>query len=272
MHSRCRKLLFRLAWRSTLPWVWSCSLLCGQQSSAPVKDNSGQQIFSACAGCHGLDGGGGEHAPNIATNPEVRAMSDPALAAIIRNGIPAAGMPGFGKLLDENQLRAVLLYLRSLQGAGSTITSRGDATRGRELFFGRAGCAQCHMMSGAGGSFGADLSTYAQGRSADALREAILAPEKVVDPRRGPVNVTTRSGKTYSGLIRNEDNFSLQMQTPDGKFHFFDKTDLASIERDARSLTGSHGNKLSSAELDDLVNFLSHVTGGSSKPDQEEDE
>jgi cytochrome c oxidase cbb3-type subunit 3 len=33
----------------------------------------GAAIFASnCAGCHGADGRGGEHAPNIATTPEVQ--------------------------------------------------------------------------------------------------------------------------------------------------------------------------------------------------------
>lgn len=42
---------------------------------------------SNCAACHGADGRGGEHAPNIATAPEVQHLADTDLAGIIRNGI-----------------------------------------------------------------------------------------------------------------------------------------------------------------------------------------
>ena len=75
----------------------------------------GEQIFrSTCAACHGLDGRGGEHAPNIATEPRVQGMDDDALAKVITNGIPAAGMPGFGSSLKPEQIRSVVTYLRTL--------------------------------------------------------------------------------------------------------------------------------------------------------------
>jgi hypothetical protein len=35
----------------------------------------------------------------------------------------------------------------------------------------------------------------------------------------------------YSGRVRNEDNFSLQLQTLDGAFHLFMKSELRSFER-----------------------------------------
>ena len=62
----------------------------------------GGAIFASnCAGCHGADGRGGEHAPNIATAPEVQHMTDRELAGIIRYGIAGAGMPAFSSLKQQ---------------------------------------------------------------------------------------------------------------------------------------------------------------------------
>src|SRR5712692_5696408 len=59
----------------------------------------GEQTFaSSCAGCHGLDGRGGERAPNIAENPKVQHLADSQIFHIIENGIPGTGMPGFHAL------------------------------------------------------------------------------------------------------------------------------------------------------------------------------
>jgi putative heme-binding domain-containing protein len=233
----------------------------------------GQQAFSQCAGCHGLDGAGGEHAPNIATDPRVQRMSDAALLAIIKNGIPAAGMPSFSKLLNDQQTHAVLAYLRSLQGARSDTPVPGNAMAGRELFFGKAACSQCHMMNGRGGSLGTDLSGYGKSHSPAAIREAILKPGKNLDPRYGTVMVITKSGQSYRGLIRNQDNFSLQIQTADGAFHFFDKTNVARTEMDPAPLMPSdYGTKLTQSEIDDLISFLSQPADSPAKQENDEDE
>jgi putative heme-binding domain-containing protein len=130
------------------------------------------------------------------------------------------------------------------------------------------------MVNGAGGFFAADLSTYAKGRTESKIREAILSPNKDLDTRRGTVAVTTAAGQTYRGIIRNEDNFSLQMQTPDGAFHFFEKCDLTKITHEPASLMpADYGSKLTNAEIDDLVSFLAQAAANAaSKNTNEEDE
>jgi cytochrome c oxidase cbb3-type subunit III len=112
-----------------------------------------------CAGCHGLDGRGGEKGPNIATRPEISGRSDDEILAILRHGVPGAGMPAFSRLGDK-KLEAVVRHLRSLQGLNGKTDLAGNTDEGRKLFFKDGGCATCHMINGAGGFLGSDLSTY----------------------------------------------------------------------------------------------------------------
>jgi cytochrome c oxidase cbb3-type subunit 3 len=218
----------------------------------------GQAIFSAtCASCHGLDGHGGEHAPDIATAPRIQAISEQLLEKIVRDGIPAAGMPGFGLKLGDKQIAEVLRYLRVLQGKGQTAALPGDPARGREIFFGSARCGGCHMVTGQGGFIGADLSAYGANHDEAEIRTAIVKPGN-----QGTVSVTTREGRKYFGLVRNKDNFSLQIQTADGKFHFFDKQDLIHVERPSQPLMPeTYGTQLSKSELDNLISYLMKASG-----------
>src|SRR5262249_38850243 len=58
-----------------------------------------QQTFASnCAGCHGLDGKGGERGPDIVTRPNIRELSDAELIQILEKGIPQKAMPSFGYL------------------------------------------------------------------------------------------------------------------------------------------------------------------------------
>ncbi|MGH9404781.1 MAG: c-type cytochrome [Terriglobia bacterium] len=217
-------------------------------------------FVSRCAVCHGLDGRGGEHAPDIATNPRVQQLSDVRLFEIIRDGIPAGGMPSFSAL-GKPGIQAVLGYLRILQGSHRAQPVPGNAARGRALFFGSAGCSGCHMIRGQGGFLGPDLSDYAISHSLPEIRGAILEPNKNLSSQRGTVTVVTRDGRKYTGVARNEDNFSLQMQTPDGAFHLFMKSDLTAVRYESRSLMPSdYGSKLSAGQLDDVVSFLVRAT------------
>jgi len=238
-------------------------LLCALSALAPAQQHSnreGQQIFATrCATCHGLDGQGAERGPNIAGRREVRQLSDHALAQIIGRGIPSAGMPAF-RALGSARIEAVVHHLRSLQGRGPTLPLPGDTGRGQTLFSGKAQCGQCHTVNGEGGFLGSDLTSYASRLPVDEIRSAIADPNKNLDPRRQTVVVTCADGTTKTGIARNEDNFSLQLQTADGAFHSFVKSDLKSLEHQPRSLMpADYGTSLSPAEIDDIVSYLMKV-------------
>jgi len=234
--------------------------------------NTGKQIFSTtCAACHGLDGGGGERGPNISRRREVQRLPDKALLQIVREGVPATGMPAFGSL-GEARIQAVVRYLRSLQQPTGAADLSGDSKHGKKLFFGQFGCSQCHMVKGEGGFMGSDLSTYASTQSAADIRNAIAAPNQNLDPRKRTVVVTTVDGQTLTGIARNEDNFSLQLQTADGTLHLLNKSELQSIEYQARSLMpDDYGSRLSRQELDDLVSYLVSIARNTNKPKAEQE-
>jgi len=93
----------------------------------------GKQVFeSRCAGCHGLDGRGGERAPDIAFNTKTQQRSDDELSQIVRRGFPGTGMPPFAA--PESNVKNVVAYLRQLQGKNESARFPGNARKGRELF------------------------------------------------------------------------------------------------------------------------------------------
>jgi len=217
----------------------------------------GRKSYEArCSMCHGLDARGGEHAPGIANSRDVQQKSDKALFQIIRGGLPAAGMPSF-PTLPENEIEAVVKYLRSLSEAATVENAKGDPLRGEKLFFGRAQCGDCHMLAGKGGFIGPDLSDFAVSHSVEEIRAATVRPEEKLLPEQQVINVETTDGLKLSGLVRNEDNFSMQLQGIDGRFHLLMKSQIAKVESTGHSLMpADYGARLSSAELDDLVSFI----------------
>src|SRR5262249_12573164 len=82
------------------------------QSERPIAE-ARQTFENRCAACHGLDGRGGERAPDIATAPKTQNRTDAALTQIITNGIPTSGMPSFSSL-DAPTIKALVKYLRVL--------------------------------------------------------------------------------------------------------------------------------------------------------------
>jgi putative heme-binding domain-containing protein len=245
--------------------VFFFSDLISAKSGSPQAEQPlavGRQFFeNRCAGCHGLDGRGGEHAPDIATRAAAQRRSDAAIALTIRTGIPSVGMPAF-PTLDDSTLRSLVAYVRFLQGRASVVKLPGDPVRGKSLFFGKARCSECHTLAGAGGFLASDLSSYARNHGPDDIRQAILTPAKA-SRAAALTEVTGRDGKKYSGVTRNEDNFSLQLQTPDGVFHLFQKSEVASVARENTSLMPSdYASTLKAEELQDLIAFLMTTNSG----------
>jgi cytochrome c oxidase cbb3-type subunit III len=226
-----------------------------RRADGQVSLADGRQVFeSRCAACHGLDGRGGERAPDIATRATLQRRSDAELAHIVQAGIPAGGMPGFATL-DEGTLKAVVAYLRLLQGKASDAKLPGAPGNGKVIFFGKGRCAECHMVGGSGGFIASDLTAYGRTRSAEEIREAIVKPDG--KGRQGAAVVTTKDGRKYSGVVRNEDNFSLQLQSLDGAFHLFEKSEVESLARQTEPMMPTdYGSTLSASELNDLLSFL----------------
>jgi cytochrome c oxidase cbb3-type subunit 3 len=242
------------------------------QQTNPVREKpratqaSENPIFSStCAGCHGLDGRGGEKAPGLVGNPQAEQLTDAQIFGIISNGISGTGMPAF-RTLGEEQVRALVAYVRTLQGKVETRTLPGDATQGKKLFYGKGECSTCHMISGQGGFLGPDLSTYGSEASADTILGAIVNPDRVVPAGYRSGVATTRDGTRVAGVIRNEDNFSLQILAPDGSFHLFEKSKLKKLEYPKEPLMPTnYRGRLSAGELNDLVSYLMSTSASPTK-------
>jgi cytochrome c oxidase cbb3-type subunit III len=261
VHKTIPAILFRLALVTSFAVQVAAQ---AQEKAASVIPRSfsseGARLFSSrCASCHGLDGHGGERAPDIADKQELKKTTDEKLKKIIREGVPGSGMPSFRSLGDV-KIQALLRHLRGLQGQDSKSLLPGSPLTGKVLFFGKAACSECHVVNGAGGFMGSDLSAYGRGKSATEIRGIITNPNKYLEDRGRVVLVTTLEGKTFTGVERNEDNFTLQLQTRDGAFLFFQKSGVREIKHQREALMPSdYASRLSRQELDDIVSYLMNL-------------
>jgi cytochrome c oxidase cbb3-type subunit 3 len=223
--------------------------------SDPSSDSSkGKNIFETkCATCHGLDGLGGEHAPDIIRRPAVKTLSDQRLLDLIQDGIPEEGMPSFPSLGKEGG-KAVVAYMRFLQGKSVGDSAAGDPVRGKELFSGEGGCSACHQIGGRSHFVAGDLAGFARDHPGNEIRDAILRPS---GEEHETATAVERDGRKFSGTIRNEDNASLQLQDADGRFYLLMKSSLVSVQRKSgESMPVDYGHRLSGTELDDLVSYI----------------
>jgi cytochrome c oxidase cbb3-type subunit III len=250
------RLFLMLAGSSLIPLA---RLPMPAQAGQSSGSSQGAQLYATnCAFCHAADGRGGR-APAIATLPQVIALPDQELVAIVHNGETDRGMPAFPGLGDQGA-RAVVGYLRALQGvmnAAAPVKLPGDPQTGRQLFFATARCSNCHTVEGEGGFMAQELTSYARNRKAHEILQAIVNPDANMDPAARVAEVRTRTGKRLTGAVRAEDNMNLTLQTVDGRYHFLTRDSLAAVNFTGHSLMPrDYGTQLTAQQLDDLVSFL----------------
>ena len=203
--------------------------LWGPQTTADV-----QQTYSKlCGGCHGDDARGTQQAPGLSGNPSVRGRSLQSLRNVIRNGIPAAGMPGFD--LPAATLDALATMIVSLNRVAATSSVPGDVAAGRRFFFGKGQCASCHLVQGEGSPIGPDLSDIGLALTVDEMREALLNPDARIAPGYGVVSLRLRNGQTLRGFARSRSSFDVAVQDLTGAFHAVSLDDVAVIADEKRS-------------------------------------
>jgi putative heme-binding domain-containing protein len=227
-----------------------------------------------CAFCHGLGARGGGRGPDLTRTQKKHGSTDEELYHTINEGLPGTAMPangttGQGVGMTAEEVWEVITYIRSVEK--KTIVT-GNAAKGDTLFHGTAGCAMCHMVNGKGGRLGPELSSIGEARSVDSLVESVRNPNRrlawglIESTKEFPqeylsVNVETADGQKFSGVVLNEDNFTLQMMDMREQIHLFEKDKLKTCEISRESRMPAYDSKtLSDNDLQDIIGYLVSVS------------
>jgi cytochrome c oxidase cbb3-type subunit 3 len=234
----------------------------------PADVDQGKATFEQrCSVCHGLDGGGAM-GPNIQAIP--MRIGAPMVASTITNGISGA-MPSFAGQLSDAQIQQVIAYLLTLTRK-DTGTVTGDASKGKEVYD-ASGCASCHIIDGQGGDSGPELTKVGALRGPSYLKTTLLypgsdLPQAHVFLETGGlldfmfIHLVTNAGKSYEGTRVVEDSFHIVIRDAQGSFHSFAKSDLKELKKEpGKSVMPSFRDKLSAAQIDDLVAYLAGLKG-----------
>jgi putative heme-binding domain-containing protein len=102
-------------------------------------------------------------------------------------------------LPDEQRIKRLGALIRPEQ----ILSLKGDAGRGRELFFKAGGlqCANCHRIAGTGSTLGPDLSQIGKKYTRALILENILEPSKTIEAQYQTYVVETDDGKLFTGLL-----------------------------------------------------------------------
>lgn len=233
------------------------------------------QFRSNCAFCHGLGARGGGRGPDLTRAQKRHGNSDADLFRTINEGVPGTAMPPNGATqqgvgMTDTEIWQVIAYIRSVQ-VKTPAQPPGDAAHGKQLFFGAAVCSTCHMIEGKGGRLGPDLTTTGSARAIDYLVESVRYPSrrlaqgiseamKEFSQEYETVKVETADGQKFTGVILNEDHFTVQMLDLREQIHLFEKDKLRSFEKSRKSLMPAYDKSmLSDRDLQDILAFLLSV-------------
>jgi putative heme-binding domain-containing protein len=247
--------------RYTILGLW-CALALSAQVKAPTDAASlkeGHTLYEFhCAFCHGKGDDG--MAANLMTPNLVHAPTDAALVNIIRNGISGSDMPPALGMSDEEMLK-VAGYVRSL-GRSAPTSVTGDKAKGKALYEGKGGCANCHMIEGKGGRMGPDLTLIGAMRSPSNLKTSIVEPDAAMVGGWTMVRVALKNGQRVNGIRLNEDNFHISLRDGRGQIRTIAKEDATSIQRDlTKSSMPSYAKVFNESEMTDLIAYLFSLRG-----------
>src|SRR5437867_4751027 len=228
----------------------------GQYSQADVE--TGYNLYNTnCITCHGANG---DSVPgvNLRSGQFRRASNDSDLNRLIQTGIPGTAMPP-GRF-NTAELAGLVAYIRSMREFDAQ-PARGDARRGQTLFEGKGGCTTCHRINGKGSRVGPDLSDIGAVRSPNALERALIDPTASLLPLNRSVRAVTRDGKVITGRRLNEDTYTVQLIDSEERLVSLEKAALREYTVMKTSSMPSYKDKLSPAELDDIVAYLRTLKG-----------
>ncbi len=242
--------------------------VCAQEPFAAAKDD----FEKSCAVCHGSGGGGGDRAPALADNPDLRRLDADGIAAIIRRGMPG-GMPGFATL-PQAQVTEVSTWLKSMNESALHKAPPEQVAAGEKFFFGEGGCSGCHMVKGRGASLGPDLSGIGASSTFKEINAWLDNPTSRMGVKTLAVcpfwafcpdfqwaiaDVALKDGSHLRGYLSGQTEHEVQILDTSGKLHLLDASQYTSVTREKQSaMPALHAT---TDQRRDLLAYLSSLAG-----------
>ena len=243
------------------------------QAHAQQEPTAAKQIFETnCAACHGPGGAGGERAPALNDNPDLRKLSAADIGNIIRQGT-SGGMPAFSSL-PASDVAGLAGWIHSMNLPALASAPLEQVGAGERFFFGEGGCSSCHMVHGRGAVNGPDLTNIA-------ARSTLAEMEKVLDDPTSQMgvhslalcppwafcpdfswavlDVTLKNGTLLRGFGHKRTEHELQLQSFDGKLQLLDAGEYTLVRQEKAS--SMPPLKATPAQRQDLLAYLSSLGG-----------
>jgi cytochrome c oxidase cbb3-type subunit 3 len=235
-----------------------------EQSYSPELVAAGSLVFAAqCGFCHGRDTRGGAGGADLARSELVAEdVRGDRIGAVVRAGLPDAGMPGFAAI-TASDLDAIVAFIHDQKLRAATEEGgrqsvdvadllSGDSARGREYF--ERQCTACHSADG-------DLAGIAGRLQGLRLLQRMLYPQAGGSgPNSGrgqtTIRVTTAAGESIAGDLVYRDEFAVALRDSEGRYRSF-ATD--SVEFAVSNPLDAHIEQLgryTDRDMHDLITYL----------------
>lgn len=197
-------------------------------------------------------------------------------SAKARNALrPEQVKPAFAKFPPETQQAAAELLAEVLPDSRSQVkridallaemkSLQGDVRRGQAVFNStKTACVQCHRIGYAGGEVGPNLTRIGEVRSERDLLEAVVYPSASFVRSYEPIAVTTQSGDTVTGIVKDESDAAFTLVVGPGVEQRLARSDVRDQKPGTVSvMPAGLDEQLSRQELLDLVTFLKNTHWG----------
>jgi putative membrane-bound dehydrogenase-like protein len=155
------------------------------------------------------------------------------------------------ELLKNNMPVARKQVLDKYQAA---LKLSGDGKKGRDVF--QKNCATCHKVAGVGIDVGPDISDT-RTKTVDALLLDILNPNAAIDNNYINYVVTTKSGKSLSGIIAVETASSITLKRAENQTDTILRQDIDEIQSTGVSLMPEELEK--NIPIEDMAHLLAFL-------------
>ena len=181
--------------------LFAFGLLAVLDLSAAMAAPDGAKLYGRnCASCHGENGTGGIGIP-LALPSFQSSISDDYLRKTIHLGRPGRVMPTFASSLGEDEIDAIVRYVRSWnKGASPTYSMapvKGNPSHGKTLF--GQYCATCHGVNGEG-SKGTGV-TFSRPRDLPIMAPALHNPGFLAAAPDAMIKATLMKGREGTPMV-----------------------------------------------------------------------
>jgi putative membrane-bound dehydrogenase-like protein len=155
----------------------------------------------------------------------------------------------FGKVSSDRQE----VIERYSVGLNANNTAE-DYAGGEQVF--RQVCAQCHRLNDLGNDVGPPLKQLAD-KSPQQLLEAILDPNREIDPKYMSYTVLDEDDRVLTGIIQDETSGQIVLKSPGGEIHTLARQAISELKSSGVSLmpVGLEAS-ISAEQMRQLIQFL----------------